>query len=84
MQIKVFNIPIVGGESQNEELNVFLRSKKILQVEKYLATNDNISFWSFCIKYLEDATINDAEKAKIDYRQVLDEPLYGRYGIVAR
>jgi len=28
MQIKIFTIPIIGGEKMNEEMNVFLRSKK--------------------------------------------------------
>lgn len=79
MQIKIFTIPITGGERQNEELNVFLRSKKILQVDKYLTTNENLSFWSFCIKYLDDANINDGEKAKIDYRQVLDAATFQRF-----
>ena len=31
MQIKVFTIPVLGGERANEELNTFLRSKRVLQ-----------------------------------------------------
>ena len=27
MQIKIFTIPVVGGEQLNEEMNVFLRSE---------------------------------------------------------
>ena len=33
MQIKVFTIPVLGGERANEELNTFLRSKRVLQEE---------------------------------------------------
>ena len=36
MQIKIFTIPIMGGEKLLEEMNVFLRSKKVLQVEQHL------------------------------------------------
>ena len=79
MQIKIITIPIIGGESQNEELNLLLRSKKVLQVEKSLVSTDNQSFWTFCIKYVEDATINDGEKIKVDYRQVLDEPTFKKF-----
>jgi hypothetical protein len=32
MQIKLFTIPILGGEKLNEELNLFLRSKKVSSV----------------------------------------------------
>ena len=33
MQVKFFTIPIVGGEKISEELNVFLRSNKVLETE---------------------------------------------------
>ena len=36
MQIKIFTIPIMGGGKLLEEMNVFLRSKKVLQVEQHL------------------------------------------------
>ena len=36
MQIKIFTIPIMGGELLVEEMNVFLRSKKVLQLKEHL------------------------------------------------
>lgn len=33
MQIRLFRIPAEGGDSLTEEMNAFLRSKKVLQVE---------------------------------------------------
>ena len=45
MQVKIFTIPIIGGERVNEEMNTFLRSKKVLQIEKeFLASS---AAWSF-------------------------------------
>jgi superfamily II DNA helicase RecQ len=79
MQVKIISVPVVGGERVNEELNVFLRSKKILQMDKSLVNNDHQAFWSFCIKYIEDTYANDVEKAKIDYRQVLDEATFKQF-----
>jgi hypothetical protein len=41
MQIKIYTIPLIGGESINEEMNLLLHSKKILHVEKqFLAMGD--------------------------------------------
>lgn len=79
MQIKIYTIPLVGGEALTEDMNVFLRSKKILQTEMQLITDANRAYWSFCIRYIEDVTISDKEKPKIDYKQVLDEPSFNRF-----
>jgi superfamily II DNA helicase RecQ len=82
MQIKIYTIPMIGGEAINDEMNVFLRSKRILQEEHQLVVNGQGSFWSFCIKYIEDAAIeerNRLERGKIDYREVLDELSFKRF-----
>ena len=62
-----------------EEMNVFLRSKKILQTEMQLVTDANRAYWSFCIRYIEDVAISDRDKPKVDYKQVLDEPSFARF-----
>jgi hypothetical protein len=83
MQIKIFSIPVVGGEDVNEALNLFLRSKKILQTEAHIVNNNGSAFWSFCVKYLEDVigvSPNErSERVKIDYRDVLDEATFKRF-----
>lgn len=78
MQIKTYAIPIIGGEQMNEEMNAFLRSKKVLQLESHIVTHANNAFWSFCIKYVEDAVILERERVKVDYKQVLDEAAFKR------
>ena len=79
MQVKIFTIPIIGGELLNDDLNAFLRSKKILQTESQLVQLGQSAFWTYSIKYIEDATVSDREKPKVDYRQVLDEPIFQRF-----
>jgi superfamily II DNA helicase RecQ len=79
MQIKTYAIPIIGGEQMNEEMNAFLRSKKVLQLESHIVTHANNAFWSFCIKYVEDAAILERERVKVDYKQVLDEAAFKRF-----
>lgn len=77
MQIKLYSIPIPGGELLNEEMNVFLRSKKILSVEQQFVQNALSAYMCFCIKYLDEQA--EREKIKIDYRQVLDEETFKRF-----
>ena len=62
----------------NDEMNVFLRSKKVLQVENQLVTNPDGAMWSFCIRYLDDITAGDSRE-KVDYLKVLDGPTFARF-----
>lgn len=77
MQIKIFTISIPGGEHINDEMNVFLRSKRVLQVDSEFVSNTKGIFWCFCIKYLDDVV--PFSKEKVDYRQVLDEESFRRF-----
>lgn len=73
MQIKIFTIPVMGGERMNEEMNLFLRQKKILQTESKLVEAGLESFWCFCIRYLEEKVVDQRDKNTVDYKEVLDE-----------
>ena len=82
MQIKIFTIPIIGGEKLTEELNVFLRSQKILHIERQIATSHQGTFWSFCINYLDEnhqTVTGTYERGRIDYREVLDMATFARF-----
>jgi len=46
MQIKIFSIPIVGGDALNAEMNTFLRSKKVIEIEQQPAQQSGGSFWA--------------------------------------
>ncbi|HMQ59208.1 MAG TPA: HRDC domain-containing protein [Flavilitoribacter sp.] len=77
MQIKIFSIPILGGELMNDEMNAFLRSKKVLQVENQLVSDSHGAFWCFCIRYIEDNA--PVAKPRPDYKQILDEESFQRF-----
>ena len=79
MQIKIFSIPTYGGEGLNEEMNRFLRSKKVLSVDSVLVATGGSSYWSFCVRYIEGAKATSFPKARIDYKDVLDAESYQRY-----
>jgi len=80
MQIKIFSISVTGGEVLQDELNLFLRTKRILQTEKQLVVLNSSAFWCFCISYIEnDEKNNFGSKEKTDYRKVLDEAAFLRF-----
>ena len=66
-----------GGEALTEDMNIFLRSKKVLEVSEHVVSSERGAHWCFCIKYLDEATGNDRQK--IDYRDVLDTATFQRF-----
>lgn len=74
MQIKVFTVPFYGGERQNEEMNVFLRTHKVVDIEQAFSQEHG---WTFCVKYVDSATVDSlnefhGKKGKPDYKEILD------------
>ena len=73
---------MLGGEVQYDEMNSFLRSKKILQVENFIVNDANRAFWTYCIKYIDSVTVQESGKrdeGKIDYAEVLDDETFKRF-----
>ena len=62
----------------NEEMNKFLRSKKVLQVQNHVVNSEQGVFWCFCVKYLDEYSA-ERKKEKVDYREVLDEATFSRF-----
>jgi ribonuclease D len=90
MQVRVFTIPMDGeGNDAVDELNVFLRSQKVLSVEKVAVVDRGRHFWSLCIEYLPrrlsestspaTAAHGDANRPRIDYREILTKDEFDRY-----
>lgn len=76
MQIRIFHLPVAATENAADELNSFLRSHKVVDIRKELATMDGNSCWTFCVTYLETNDNSGTEvsklKGKTDYMKVLD------------
>jgi len=75
MQYKVFAIPVLGDAQSEADLNHFLMTHKIIQVDKELITQGGLAVWSFCVGY---QTSNQAEqksskKPRVDYKEILTE-----------
>ncbi len=77
MQIKLFTIPVGDAGGLTEEVNRFLRSHKILEVESHLISNEKGAAWCFCVKYIESSwEFKPGEKPKVDYKEELDEATF--------
>ena len=79
MQIKVFTIPIIGGEQAEAEMNRFLRGCRLLKVESKLVSEHERNYWCFCVQYLPNQPKTATKQEKVDYKQVLDERTFNRF-----
>lgn len=87
MQIKVFTLPLQPTDEQTEELNHFLRAKKVIDVKKELASVDGNHLWTFCVSYLDLDKISmnhpfasgNVRQEKKDYRKILSPEDFERF-----
>ncbi|MFM9949580.1 MAG: HRDC domain-containing protein, partial [Saprospiraceae bacterium] len=63
----------------NDELNVFLRSHKIVEIEKQLVQSASGAYWCIYITYLEPTIAEKAPKEKIDYMKELAPETFARF-----
>ncbi len=85
MQLKIFTIPITGGEALNEEMNKFLSTHKIIEVIHQFAGD---KYWTFCVKYIDGVVgkseITQSSSRKVDYKEVLGEEEFARFSILRK
>lgn len=77
MQYKVITLPIFDSIQIEEDLNKFLRTHKVISVEKKIIEKEGQTYWSFLIEYLcGNQTPDGATKRNtgtIDYKEILSE-----------
>jgi len=88
MQYKIFSLPFSGDVDREEEMNLFLRQHRVVNVAREVTSVNGNSFWTFCIEFLEGGkpqTSSNAPSAfkskspKINYREVLSEDDFAIY-----
>ncbi len=74
VQFKVFLIPTGHSAKLEAEMNTFLRSHKIITVNKEFILNGENSSWAILVEYIEDETVlNEKVRGAIDYKEVLSD-----------
>ncbi|HPO15649.1 MAG TPA: HRDC domain-containing protein [Candidatus Hydrogenedentes bacterium] len=86
MQYRVFAIPATGSTDLEEDLNRFLRSHKVITVQKTVEMIDGAPRWCFCVEYIEGASPSGAgtnafsgKSKRVDYKEVLSENDFSVY-----
>lgn len=82
MQIKVFTIPVTSPENMEEEANKFLRSHRIMTVDRQF-TAEGGGYWTVFVTYQDNQTgsggMATGRSGKVDYREVLQAEEFGRF-----
>jgi len=80
MKYKLITIPALNPEHDEQELNSFLGSHKIVSVEKKCCQTKQEFFWTFAICY-EGSAYKGGEKKRssIDYKEVLSDDDFTKY-----
>lgn len=72
MALKFFHVPCRGGGSEEADLNRFLRSHRVLAVERELVVDGAASYWALCVDFLDSGAEAAAPGgSKIDYKEIL-------------
>jgi len=80
-QYASFFVSPFGEKSVTDELNVFLRSHRIINIEKKLIDGERGTGWVFIVEYGSDGGNKNASNAsqRIDYREVLNADEYALF-----
>ncbi|MBR8764236.1 hypothetical protein IX335_001463 [Porphyromonas levii] len=77
MQVQIFSIPLSDTGDLQAEMNRFLATHRVLDVEQRFSDSGSEKGWHFCVRYLPAdngwGKALETERKKIDYRNVLSE-----------
>lgn len=83
MQLKFFTFSVLDNTNEEETLNKFLRSVKVLEIKRDIVTESGCNYWCICILYLPNQNNNDSiistSKTKVDYRDLLSESDFKKF-----
>lgn len=82
MQYSVFTVPLKSPLEATDDMNRFLRSHRVLSVDKTFHSGGDNPCWTFCVEYLDagGTSANVPKSAvKVDYKEVLSEAEFALY-----
>ncbi|MDR2211916.1 MAG: HRDC domain-containing protein [Spirochaetaceae bacterium] len=73
LQYAPFLLPLWPESPEQEALNRFIRSHRIIQVRKELVSMENQHHWAILVEFLDTPVkeSNETGKSKIDYKELL-------------
>ena len=71
LQYKFFRIPIQSMVPFEEEINGFLRSVRVVHVQREFVDQGENSFWALAIEYMPIAGGDSRKRARVDYKTLL-------------
>ena len=86
MTFKFFTIPTADPERAEADINRFLASHRVSQIERHFVPDGTASFWALCITWVEGvegggaaAGSDGARRGRIDYREILPADEFALY-----
>jgi len=74
LQYASYLLPFHAGSAEQDELNRFLRGRRIVQTRKELVQAEGASGWAILVEYLDSPEKSAGEqqmKGKVDYKEIL-------------
>lgn len=81
LQYRFFQIPAAGDNKQEQVLNTFLRSVRVVHIEKKFLTEPDPG-WAFLVEYYHDGKVkgsNETQRKRKDYRNELSPDDFAVY-----
>jgi len=85
MKLKFFSVNALDPEADQDRLDGFCSSHRLVSVDKRFVENGEFCFWSVCVVYLEVSsspskpTVALNKRAQVDYRETLNEEDFAAY-----
>ena len=86
LQYRFFSIPITREQEAEDELNAFLRSVRVAQVQRELVNQADRSHWAVVVEYIMGAQEEGAARRsdpgrgkRVDYKEVLSPADFAVY-----
>lgn len=81
MQLKFFTIPVLLVENEEDIVNKFLRSVRVLEIKRELICLKENAYWAISVLFLphnnEPALI--VPKGKVDYKDLLSDEQFSKF-----
>lgn len=91
MQVRLFTLPVFAGNDIVEELNHFLRTVRVLEIQKEFVNSTSGQYWVFCVTYLPitgagvgNTVMPNERREKIDYKNVLSDVEFERFSLLRK